>query len=109
MLANDFNGVKWMSIENRIKYLATSQVFNCIAGQAPEYLQVFERVNGSHYYNTSYSVNALILPKVDSYGIKSFHYIGAQFWNSLTDEIQTTYSKSLFDVRCKKTFHVSPL
>ena len=93
-----------MSIENRIKYLAASHVFNCIDEQAPEYLQVFERVNESHHYNTRHSVNALILPKVGSYGIKSFHYIGAKIWKSLPDEIQTTFSKSLFKVRCKKHF-----
>ena len=45
LVANDFNEVKWMSIENRIKYLAASHVFNCIDEQAPEYLQVFERVH----------------------------------------------------------------
>ena len=104
LVANDFNEVKWMSIENRIKYLAASHVFNCIDEQAPEYLQVFERVNESHHYNTRHSVNALILPKVGSYGMKSFHYIGAKIWNSLPDEIQTTSSKSLFKVRCKKHF-----
>ena len=96
LVANDFNEVKWMSIENRIKYLAASHVFNCINEQAPEYLQVFERVNESHHYNTRPSINALILPKVGSYGIKSFHYIGAKIWNFLPDEIQTTFSKSLF-------------
>ena len=50
-----------MSIENRIKYLAASHVFNCIDEQAPEYLQVFERVNESHHNNTRHSVNALML------------------------------------------------
>ena len=30
LVANDFNEVKWMSIANRIKYLAASHVFNCI-------------------------------------------------------------------------------
>ena len=90
-----------MSIGNRIKYLAASHVFDCIDEQGPEYLQVFERVNESHHYNTSHSVNALILPKVGSYGIKSLHYIGAKIWNSLPDEIQTTFSRSLFKVRCK--------
>ena len=104
LVANDFNEVKWMSIENRKKYLATRHVFNCINEQAPEYLLVFERVNESHHYNTRHSVNALILPKVGSHGIKSFHYIGAKIWNSLPDEIQTTFSKSLFKVRCKKHF-----
>ena len=104
LVANDFNEVKWMSIENRIKYLAASHVFNCIEEQAPEYLQVFERVNESHHYNTRHSVNALIIPKGGSYGMKSFHYIGAKIWNSLPDEIQTTSSKSLFKVRCKKHF-----
>ena len=48
----------------QIKYLDASYVFNCIDEQAPEYLQVFERVNESHHYNTRHSVNALILPKV---------------------------------------------
>ena len=85
-----------MSIENRIKYLAASHVFNCIDEQAPEYLQVLKEFNESHHYNTRHSVNALILPKVGSYGIKSFHYIGAKIWNS--------FSKSLFKVRCKKHF-----
>ena len=41
LVANDFNEVKWMSIENRIKYLAASHVFNCIDEQDPECLQVF--------------------------------------------------------------------
>ena len=53
LVANDCNEGKWMSIESRIKYLAASHVFNCIDEQAPEYLQVFERVNESHHYNTS--------------------------------------------------------
>ena len=101
LVANDFNEVKWMSIENIIKYLAASHVSNCIDEQAPEYLQVFER---SHHYNTRHSVNALILPKVGLYGIRSFDYIGAKIWNSLPDEIKTAFSKSLFKVRCKKQF-----
>ena len=104
LVANDFNEVKWMNIENRIKYLAASHVFNCIDEQAPEYLQIFERVNESHHYYTRHSINALILPKAGSYCMKSFHYIGAKIWNSLPDEIQTTFSKSLFKVRCKKHF-----
>ena len=78
--------------------------FYCIDKQAPEHLQVFERVNESHHYNNRHIGNTLILPKVGSYGIKSFHYIGAKIWNSLPDEIQTTFSKSIFKVRCKKPF-----
>ena len=105
LVATDFKEVKWKSIENRIIYLAASHVFNCIDEQAPEYLQVFERVNESHHYNTRHSVNALILRKVGSYCItSSFHYIGAKIWNALPDEIQNTFSKSLFKVRCKKHF-----
>ena len=104
LVDNDFDEVKWMSIETRIKYLAASHVFNCNDEQAPEYLQVFERVNESHHYNTRHCVNALVLPKVGSYDIKSFHYIGAKIWNTFPDEIQTTFSKSLFKVRCKKHF-----
>ena len=69
-----------------------------------EYLQAFERVSESHHYNTRHSVNALILPKVVIYGIKSFHYIGAKIRNSLPEKIHTTLSKSLFKVRCKKHF-----
>ena len=103
-MATNWDQSKRINIENRIKYLATSHIFNCIGEQAPEYLQVFERVNEFHHCNTRHSVNALILPKVGSYGIKSFHYIGAKIWNSLPDEIQTTFSKSLFKVRCKKYF-----
>ena len=61
LIANDFNEVKWISIGNRIKYLAASYLFNCIDGQAPEYLQGFERVNEYHHYNTRHSVNTLIL------------------------------------------------
>ena len=72
VVANDVNEVKWMSIENRLKFLAASHEFNCIDEQAPEYFQVFERVNESHHYNTRHCVNALILTKVGSYGIKSF-------------------------------------
>ena len=85
-----------------IKYLAASHVFHYIDGQTPEYLQMFERVNESHHYNTRHSVNAPMLPMVGAFGKKSFHYIGAKIWNSLPDEIQTTFSKSLLKLRCKK-------
>ena len=103
--SEDKRNVISCGINDRINYLAANHVFNCIDEQAPEYLQVFERVNESHHCNTRNSViNALILPKVCSYGIRSFHYIGAKTWNSLPDEIQTTFSKSLFKVRCKKHF-----
>ena len=66
-------------------------------------------VNESHHYNTRHSVNALILPKVGSCGIKSFHYIGAKIWNSLPDESQTTFSKKTFKVRCKIKHFMSVL
>ena len=94
-----FNEVKWMSIENRIKYLAASHV---LMDRLHSTFRL--RVNEFHHYNTRHRVNALILPKVGSYGIKSFHYIGAKIWNSLPDENQTTFSKSLLKVRCKKHF-----
>ena len=57
----------------------------------------------TYIHISGHTVNALILPKVGSYGIKSFHYmyIGAKIWNFLPDQIQTTFSKT--------TFHVSPL
>ena len=42
--ANDFNEVKGLSCEIRVKYLVASHVFNCNDGQAPEYLLIFERV-----------------------------------------------------------------
>ena len=64
-----------------MNYQAARHVLNCIDGQAPEYLQVFERENESHHFNTRHSANALILLKVGSYGIKSFHYIDAKIWN----------------------------
>ena len=50
----------------------------------------------------------LILPKVGSDGIMSFHDIGAKIWNALRDEIQTTFSKSLLLLEVQETFHVSP-
>ena len=66
---------KWISIENRIKYLAASHVFNCIDEQAPEYLQVFERVNESHHYNTRHNVNALIWGWVIWYTVLPLHTV----------------------------------
>ena len=67
-----------------------------IEEQAPEYLQVFERVNEPHHYNTRHSVNALIIPKGGSYGMKSFHYIGAKIWNSLPDRRSRPRPVNLF-------------
>ena len=72
--------------------------------RCPVNKRMFLQCNETHQYNTRHSVNALIIPKVGSYGIKSFHYIGAKIWNYLPDEIQTTASKSLFKVRCKIHF-----
>ena len=46
-----------------VKRFEATVACNCIDEQAPEYLQVFERVNESHHYNTRHSVNALIFTK----------------------------------------------
>ena len=51
-------------------------------------MSLFERVNVSQHCNTRHSFNAHISPKVSSYG-KSAK-------SSLPDEIQSTFSKSLF-------------
>ena len=78
LTTSDFIGIKWMSIENRVNYLAANHVFKCLNGHAPEYLQVFRRVQDSHKYNTRHSTNALVLPKAGSFALKSFHYISAK-------------------------------
>ena len=60
LVANGFNVLKWVIIENRIEYLAASNVFSWIDGQAPD----FERVNKSDHYNFTHSINALIFPNL---------------------------------------------
>ena len=96
LVANDFNEVKWISIEHILQYLAASHVFNYIDGQAPEYLQVFERVNEYHHYITRHSVNGLILSKVGSYGIKSFHHRQVPTSGSLCQTRSRLRSVNLF-------------
>ena len=70
--AADFEKVKWLNIENRVKYLASGHVFNCLAGLAPEYLQVFKSVNNSHQHRTRHSEHSVTLPQAKAFGVKSF-------------------------------------
>ena len=99
---DDFKKVKWLNIENRVKYLAVNHMYKCLNGQAPEYMQVFTRVNESHRYNTRSSSDSVILPQFGSFGLKSFKYIGAKIWNSLPNELKWCESKDALKIKCKE-------
>ena len=83
-----------------MEYLTLSTMYNVFI-YAPSYLCSFRKVSDVHSHNTRNSNNSYVIPRVMSYGIKSFMYNGAKSWNALPNHVRTQESKDAFKTKCK--------
>ena len=101
---DQFRSVGWLPVSIRVDHIMISYVFKIKHGLAPLYLQdAFLQQSNVHSYNTRLSHNgAYALPKVKSFGMKSFRYLGAKLWNSLNSHLVQITEFNLFKSSLKK-------
>jgi hypothetical protein len=84
-----FLSENWLPVSKRVDQIILNQVFKIVRGSAPEYLgELFVSSKSVHSHSTRFSEKgSFSIPKVKSFGIKSFAYMGCTLWNSLPRSI----------------------
>ena len=72
-------------------------IFNCMSSKSPPYLSQLFPLPSSHYNTHSASSSQLNLPRNRSlFGQKSFSFMGAALWRSLSPNIRTPENSTVF-------------
>ena len=80
-------------------------MFNCMSSKSPPYLSQLFPLPSSHYNTHSASSSQLNLPRNQSlFGQKSFSFMGAALWQSLSPNIQDTREFHSFYSLCQHHF-----
>jgi hypothetical protein len=90
-----FAQLKWMPLEDRIKYHRSIQVFKCVNNLCPESLKdLFTSVSNVHLHNTrSSSKNNF---HIAARHTKSFVHLGSVSWNNLPVNVRNARTVSAF-------------
>jgi Reverse transcriptase (RNA-dependent DNA polymerase) len=93
-----FRSLNWLPVQSRVEQIMLCHVFKINKNLAPEYLkQLFTSVASSHRYKTRLSTKGgYCVPKVKSFGSKSFCYMGSKLWNKLLPEVTETNKYYVF-------------
>jgi len=83
----------WLDVPERVVYKLGVIVFNCLHGQAPQYLvELCQPVAGvaSQQHLRSATQKLLVVPhhQLSSYGRQAFCVAGLSVWNSLPDSLR---------------------
>jgi len=83
----------WLDVPERVVYKLGIMVFNCLHGQAPQYLvELCQPVAGvaSRQHLRSAAQRLLVVPRhqLSSYGRRAFCVAGPSVWNSLPDNLR---------------------
>ena len=83
----------WLDVPERVVYKLGIMVFNCLHGQAPQYLvELCQPVAGvaSQQHLRSAAQQLLVVPRhqLSSYGRRAFCVAGPSVWNSLPDNLR---------------------
>ena len=80
-----FKYLGWLPVQKRVEQIIISQVFNINNGSAPKYMNEHIKSQLSvHTYNTRFREKGVFaIPKVKSFGSKSFCFNGCTLWNKL--------------------------
>ena len=80
---------------NRLKLLGI-EVFKCIHGTNPEYMNNMFKIKSASYEFRDPSKLELTKFRTTKFGYKSFAYYGSKLWNSLPIEVKSVDSLSSF-------------
>ena len=95
----------WLPIQVRIEYKILSITYNCIRGQAPQYLKDLITINKQKCDNmrSNNKGSILAIPKVkhETFITHSFKYSAPLLWNHLPQNIKETPSIDILNTKWK--------
>jgi len=79
----------WLDVPERVVYKLSVMVFNCLHGQAPQYLvELCQPVAGVASWQHLRSATLVVLRhQISSYGWRAFWVAGPSVWNSMPDSL----------------------
>ena len=104
--ANEFKSIGWLPVSRRVDQIILNHVFKIKCGQLAQYMaENFIQASSLHSYGTRFRENGnFSIPKVKSFGKKSFVYNGCILWNDLPSHIKEKLSIYDFKMTVKKHF-----
>ena len=100
--ATEFSNVSMLPVHFRVDQLKLNHMFNVINSHCPEYFKCDISTLSLSGHNTKSGNRACVVPRVNSFGAKSFFYSALKVWNSLPPTTQSLESKLMFKSRVKK-------
>ena len=99
-----FKSLGWLPVSKRVNQIILNHVFKVKSGQSPEYMvEHFIPARSIHSYGTRFrETGCFSIPKVKSFGKKSFGYYGSVLWNELPSYIRSLQRYPNFKVAVKK-------
>jgi hypothetical protein len=99
--------LKWQTIQQRINYFLSTQMYNCIHGNAPDYL-VNSIVMACEASDVNTRVNDTLNVQVPFCRTdimkRSFIYRGSKVWNDIPRDIQEATNVKEFKCHIKKLY-----
>ena len=101
-----FVSLNWLPVSKRVEQITLCHVFKIKHGLSPSYMsQNFVTQDSVHTYRTRSSEHgSFVPPKVKSFGIKSFAYLGCKLWNMLPPHIRSIPTFDTFKGAVKNHF-----
>jgi hypothetical protein len=106
----EFKTVGMLPVEYRVRQIKLNHMYNINCDIAPKYmLNQFHHLN--HGHQTRNSSLAYVVPRVNSYGLKTFKYTGIKLWNNLPLNIKQASTKYMLkkQVKCDLMSQVQAL
>ena len=99
-----FKSLAWLPVSKTVDQIILNHVFKVKLGQPPDSMvEHFIPVNSIHSYRARFRETVFFsIPKVKSFGKKSFGYKGCVLWNELPGDIRNLQRYPNFKVAVKK-------
>ncbi len=98
----EFRQVGWLPVEKRVRQTSIHLMYKILNGQAPPYLSPgVMRTSDRHRYFTRGSMFGVVVPNVQSHGLKTFLFKAIKYWNELPASIQSLPTITRFKVALK--------
>ena len=88
--ANEFKSIGWLTVSRSVDQIILNHVFKIKSWQSAHYMaENFIQASSVHSYGTRFRESGnFSIPKVKSFGKKSFVYNGCILWNDLPSHIK---------------------
>jgi len=98
-----FKTLQWLPVDKRVEQIVLCHVFKIKNKLSPEYMKEhFIIQNSLHSYTTRFSADGCFaVPRVGSFGKKTFSYVGCSLWNSIPSDIRNSTNIVMFKTKIK--------